>query len=515
MKKEKFLLIGVFFIYIITGGFHLDSLLEHFASIPNEVIYVPALNIACYCDVKPILQWYKYPTFLVYVLAFFYWLILKLSPSTKGMVCLHINLAPAYFVIAGRFLSLIAGGIGLFLFYKMVRRVMEERWAIISSLFLAIHPSYLSASTMLYFDIFHTSAVIGVFYYIIKMIGKNRKKDLLICCLFAGLSLSTRFNFLTTLPIFIWWLLFSERKPKDLFIILFLPPVLFFILCPDFLFKLKGLIPAMKAIVQRQREYGWDMVTPFLIEPPNISYFYLYHLIMALSVVGPYFVFSIIHAFNLYKEKYLFWIFIPYILLYFFLVSSLAGVFPMPLYYMSLIPLFIFLSIHFIFSLKNMWIKTFLLSIIFFPNILILFISPSLSPYNNLEKAMDEMKWVYNKKIILISDMKPRPKRFNEIKSFKADEFDEDKLRIENPDYIIVDYKLVSILLNRGKDKVQKEFYKDLLSNRLDYKTIKVIEPSSRIMKFFSWLSKKISSSSPPYPVYILRRYPRRHLDLR
>lgn len=385
------LLVFAYLIYIVFTFHYINFGLKHFVSVSEEMIYLPAFHFIRNGDIA-LFHSSKYPSFVVYMFAFFYWLVFKIFPAFAKEVGANIYLPPAELIIIGRVITVITGGIGIYFLYKMSKEIMGEGWDFLSILLVILTPLYIGMSVMLYFDIFHVAFVTGSFYYLIRLRNSTSKKDLLRFAVLAGLSLSTRYNFLVILPAVIWWALFSKRDVKDIFLIILLPFTIFFILCPDVIFKLPLWISSMKTILSLQKVIEWDPSTPFVIgEGGALHKPYLYPLLVIVSfVLGPHiFIFSTIHFLRLYRiDRYLFWIFVPYILVFFVLVSSLAGLYSMPLYYTCFIPLFAFLSTHFFYSLKGRWVKV-LIGFTFLSSLFYFYLLFSEHIYKNMERAMD------------------------------------------------------------------------------------------------------------------------------
>lgn len=77
------------------------------------------------------------------------------------------------------------------------------------------------------------------------------------------------------------------------------------------------------------------------------------------------------------------------------------------------------------------------------------------------------------------------------------------------PDYIIVDDKVIQILMDKVRGREYKEFYTKLLSNQIGYKRVKVIEPSSPLASSILRVVRRIDPYFPPFPVFILQKVPR------
>jgi len=155
-------------------------------------------------------HWYGYPgssminiLFLIYCIYFIIGLMLgHFSNITEFINLYKIN--PTIFYLLGRFSAVVFGTLSIFILYKIVSKLFNYKYALISAIILTLSPLYIHQSKLILTNILQTLLILFSLYYFIKYFESSKNSDIYIGCMFLGFSIATKWtSALLLIPLFI------------------------------------------------------------------------------------------------------------------------------------------------------------------------------------------------------------------------------------------------------------------------------------------------------------------------
>lgn len=172
-------------------------------------------------------HWYGYPgSFLMNILFLLYgiYFIIGLVLGHYSNITEFINLYkanPTIFYLLGRSSAVVFGTLSIYILYKIIVKLFNHKYALISAIILAIAPLYIYQSKLILPNIPQTLLILFSLYYFIKYLESKKTKDIYIGCMFFGFSVATKWpSLLLLIPLLITIFLSKKeniRKYKDKF----------------------------------------------------------------------------------------------------------------------------------------------------------------------------------------------------------------------------------------------------------------------------------------------------------
>lgn len=133
--------------------------------------------------------------------------------SFLGLILIYGFLAKLAGIIIAPYLTPLFSVFGALFFYGIVRRVFNSQIAFISSLLMLIHPSfwYYASRTMIP-NVLFISLLLGGFYFVLKIKGKNKWYNYFLGGVLFGLALSVRMSEIVWLGLTLLILIIAYHK---------------------------------------------------------------------------------------------------------------------------------------------------------------------------------------------------------------------------------------------------------------------------------------------------------------
>jgi len=143
-------------------------------------------------------HWFGYPgsfmmniLFLIYCIYFIIGLMLgHFSNITEFINLYKVN--PTIFYLLGRLSAVVFGTLSIYILYKIVSKLFNYKYALISAIILAISPFYIDQSKLILTNIPQTLLILFSLYYFIKYLESSKNSDIYIGCMFFGFSVATK-----------------------------------------------------------------------------------------------------------------------------------------------------------------------------------------------------------------------------------------------------------------------------------------------------------------------------------
>lgn len=212
---------------------------------------------------------------------------------------LHYTHFP-YFYLLGRFISLIASLLALFFLYRLARELFNSgAFGLLVSCFLGFNLLSVKYSHYAVPDSLSLLFIVLSIWHSLRILVRPGRKNYLLCGLFCGLSIASKFSGLISIAFLSCAHLFSESKRgKHLILFLSLLTVFltFFLLCPYHAFFFKNAIADFSGYLG---EKGY-----FLSPQIKASGFFTYPFIILPQVFGiPGFLFALAGLFILFSQE--------------------------------------------------------------------------------------------------------------------------------------------------------------------------------------------------------------------
>ena len=175
---------------------------------PDETVFVKKTVNFFTGDFNP--HWFGHPgsflmnmLFLIYSIYFVFGLVLGHFSNLTEFVNLYKS-NPTNFYLLGRFSAVIFGALSIYIIYKIVVKIFNREYALISAIIIAVAPLYISQSKLILTNIPQTMFILFTLYYFIKYLESEKDKDIYIGCIFFGFSVSTKWpSVLLLIPLLI------------------------------------------------------------------------------------------------------------------------------------------------------------------------------------------------------------------------------------------------------------------------------------------------------------------------
>lgn len=187
---------------------------------PDEPIWVKASMRILSGSLNP--NWYGAGTFIIYLLAILYAIILAIYfvcsflignthtlSEFKQMILQILQSDPTLFYLPGRLLMLSFAVISIYLVYIISKKLYNEQIGILASFCLAISPLHITHSRIIRPDITTTMLVLFSIYFLISFFDqRDQYKWLVLSSLFAGFSIAAKYTSgIIVVPILIYSLI--------------------------------------------------------------------------------------------------------------------------------------------------------------------------------------------------------------------------------------------------------------------------------------------------------------------
>ena len=162
-------------------------------------------------------HWFGHPgaflidiLFLLYGIYFIFGLVLGHFTNLTGFLDLY-KTNPTNFYLIGRFLSVIFATLSIYIIYKIVVLIYNQKYALMSAIIIAVAPLYVSQSKLILTNIPQTMLILFTLYYFIRYLESKNNKDIYIGCIFFGVSVATKWTSILLLVPLLITLFFSKK----------------------------------------------------------------------------------------------------------------------------------------------------------------------------------------------------------------------------------------------------------------------------------------------------------------
>ncbi len=136
----------------------------------------------------------SYLLFVVYAAFFAIGKLMGLFPDINAFEKLFIQNPQIFYILARFMFGAFAGTLGVFVLYRLARKVSSEAVALLAAFFLAVNFLHVRDSHYVYVDIFMTMAVITAMVYCIEIYKRGALKDYLWAGFWVGVATAAKYN---------------------------------------------------------------------------------------------------------------------------------------------------------------------------------------------------------------------------------------------------------------------------------------------------------------------------------
>ena len=261
-SKSALLIIIILFAAFLVRIFGIGFGLPYIHKFDEPTLVDRALVMMKTGDFNP--HFFNYPTLyiylqlIVYVADYFYGMgsgyISSLDDiKTQTDTGWPWTVSHPFFHLSGRLLTCILGTITVYLIYVIGRTLYNEQFGLVAALFLAFSPGHVNHSRFISPDVPGTFFITLSILFASFIFKDGTKISYILAGLFAGFSISTKYNnFLVIIPLILAHILNAKKEKvfsKNFFLMLFYLVFGFYLGCPYALWDLSNFL----------RGTGWEV----------------------------------------------------------------------------------------------------------------------------------------------------------------------------------------------------------------------------------------------------------------
>ena len=206
LEKERLILPLILLIALLLRLRGIDFLVPYFQLGPDERIFVDGtLAMLRTGDLNP--HFFTYGSFLFYctlLLYFLYFTVVSaFGPGSFSGILAHASFSSPDFVLLfiGRFSSVCFGLGTICLTYLIGKRLWNRHTGFLAALFVAFNPFHISVSQIFKADSSLLFFILASLYFSLRILESGRMLSYLWAGICSGLALSSKYQFLTFLPL--------------------------------------------------------------------------------------------------------------------------------------------------------------------------------------------------------------------------------------------------------------------------------------------------------------------------